>query len=74
LANVMAQPLERRHFRATLRAAREMPIEKCPLGLGNFAIEIGVEPREHLFTTHLPHPFLDPAQRGPGRTNPKKRF
>jgi hypothetical protein len=71
----MVQPLERHHFRAALGATREMLVEKYPLGLGNFAIEIGVEPRAHLLTLRRPHPFLDPAQRGPSRTNRKpKRF
>jgi hypothetical protein len=63
LADVIAQALERRRFRAALGAARDMLVEKRPLGLGNFAIEIGVDPRAHLLTLHRPHPFRCKARR-----------
>jgi hypothetical protein len=44
-----------------------MLVEKRPLGLGNFAIEIGVDPRAHLLTLHRPHPFRFKARRSDER-------
>ena len=60
-------PLERRHFGPAIGTVLQMGAQRHPLGLGELAIEIGVEPGAHLIAFHYPHPFPSQARRSAAR-------
>src|SRR5580704_5022506 len=66
-ADVVAQPLERRCLGPAIGTVLQMAAQRYPLGLGEFAIEIGVEPGAHLIAFHYPHPFPSQARRSAAR-------
>src|SRR5215472_17633117 len=67
LADAIAQPLERGDFRAAIGTALKMAAEQRALRLGEFAVEIRVEPRPGLLALHLCYPFLSHPRRSAER-------
>src|SRR6516164_2757955 len=52
LSNAVTQVLERRRLGAAFRTIGEMVAQLPPLGLGELAVDIGLEPRTNLVTLH----------------------